>query len=51
MPEVRVETDLVWIAGAVLVLAFWGEPDLIDAIQANLTGLPIETFLDPVEDD
>ena len=46
----NVETDMVWIALAALVIAFWGEPDLVDAIQSNLTGLPIETFLDPEDD-
>ncbi len=43
----KVETDLIWIATAALFIAFWGTPDLVDAIIYHLTdgnaGLPVET--------
>jgi hypothetical protein len=33
------EAAIVWVVG-ILVLAFWGEPDLIDALIAALNAEP-----------
>lgn len=35
-PNVTVSSE--WVAAALLIIAFWGEPDLVDAVIYHFTG-------------